>query len=225
MIAPVLSVLARIPVSGLDPDRDEAREWAERELSDPIYADSQPTAFDRFAKAVVDFVNDLLRPGDGAEWSPVLAIAAVVIAVALVVAAILIWGRPRLAHRTGDSSAILFGDAEHRTAAQLRAAAATAAAATDWDEAIALRFRALARGLEERGIVEAPPGTTAQGLARRGHHPFPAQGDALDAAARAFDDVRYLRRRGTAELHAVVAGLDDELIRTTPARAPETILS
>ena len=223
--AVVTAVLGRVVLEGLDPDRDEARRWAERELSDPVYEASEPTPIDLIAQAIGDVIADLLTPRDGVPWSPLVAIAAVVIAVGLVVAAILIWGRPRLAHRTRESSALLFGEAEHRTAAQLRAAASQAAGAADWDEAIVLRFRALARGLEERGIVEAPPGTTAQGLARRGHHPFPAHAEHLDAAARAFDDVRYLRRRGSAERHAEVASLDDELMRTTPVRAPEAILS
>lgn len=210
---------------GLAPERDEAREWAERELSDPIYAESEPTPLDRIAQAIADFLNDLLTPRGDVEWSPVLGIAAVVLAVGLVIAAVVIWGRPRLAHRSAGRSALLFGDAETRSAAELRAAAAAHAAAAEWDEAIVVRFRALARGLEERGIVEAPPGTTAQGLARRGVDPFPAQAPQLESAARAFDDVRYLRRRGTAELYAVVASLDDELIRTTPARAPQAVLS
>ena len=42
-----MTTLARIP------DADEAREWAERELADPVYRAAEPTAFDRAA----------LRPG------------------------------------------------------------------------------------------------------------------------------------------------------------------
>ncbi|WP_203137819.1 DUF4129 domain-containing protein [Microbacterium sp. JZ31] len=218
-------VRAVLPADALDPDRDEAREWAERELSDPVYDEAQPTPLDRLAQAIGDFIDDLLNPRGDVEWSPVLAIAAIVIAVGLVIAAVLIWGRPRLAHRAGERSALLFGDAETRSAAQLRQAAAAHAAADEWDEAIVVRFRALARGLEERGIVEAPPGTTAQSLARRAQPPFPDHAAGLDAAARAFDDVRYLRRRGTAELYDVVASLDDELVRTTPHRAPGAVLA
>ncbi|WP_345751175.1 DUF4129 domain-containing protein [Microbacterium rhizophilus] len=224
----ITAVLASAPVlvsAVLDPDRDDAREWAERELADPVYAAAEPTPFDRIAQAIGDFLEGLLAPRGDVEWSPVLAVAAIVIALGLVVAAVLIWGRPRLAHRAAERSSLLFGEAEGRTAAQLRAGAAASAATGDWDEAIVLRFRALARGLEERGILEAPPGTTARGLARRAEHAFPAHGEGLDAAARAFDDVRYLRRRGTAELHAVVASLDDDLVRATPARAPEAVLS
>ncbi|WP_343999209.1 DUF4129 domain-containing protein [Microbacterium paludicola] len=219
--SPVRSALR--PLEGLDPERDEAREWAERELADPVYDAAEPTWFDRIAQAVGEFIANLLTPRGDLQWSPLLAVAAVVLVVGLVVAAVLIWGRPRLAHRSGGGSALLFGETETRTAAELRAAAAAHATAGEWDDAIVLRFRAVARALEERGVVEAPPGTTAQGLARRAQHPFPAHGAGLDAAARAFDDVRYLRRRGTAELYAVVAGLDDDLVRTTPVRAPSPV--
>jgi hypothetical protein len=220
-----LAAPALVPLEAVAPDRDEAREWAERELSDPIYAAAQPTPFDRIAQAIGDFVTGLFTPRGELEWSPVLAIAAVVIAVGLVVAAVLIWGRPRLAHRAGDASAPLFGEVETRSAAELRAAAAAHAADGRWDDAIVLRFRGLARGLEERGVVEAPPGTTARGLSRRAQRPFPEHAGRLDAAAAAFDDVRYLRRRGTPELYAAVASVDDDLARTTPVRAPEVVRS
>ncbi|WP_082543031.1 DUF4129 domain-containing protein [Microbacterium sp. Root53] len=213
-----MTALAAPMPGGLDPDRDEAREWAERELADPAYDAAEPTLIDRIARTIADFFTDLLTPRGDLEWSPVLAVAAVVLAIGLVVAAVLIWGRPRLAHRTAERSALLFGEAESRSAAELRAAAASHAAAGEWDAAVVVRFRALARGLEERGVLEAPPGTTAQGLARRAVPAFPPEEAALHDAARAFDDVRYLRRPGTAELYAAVAALDERLARTVPTR-------
>jgi hypothetical protein len=219
----VIGGAALAVIGGLDPDRDEAREWAERELSDPAYDAAQPNLIDRIAQAIGDLIGQLLTPRDDPAWSPVLAVAAVVVAIALVVAAVLIWGRPRLAHRAAARSSLLFGETETRSAADLRAAAARHAAAAEWDEAIVLRFRALARGLEERGIVEAPPGTTAHGLSQRAAGAFPAHGADLEAAARAFDDVRYLRRHGTAQMLAAVVDLDDALSRTTPVRAPDPV--
>lgn len=219
----IASPLVAAVTAGLDPDRDEAREWAERELADPAYAAAQPTPLDRLAQAVGDFLSDLLTPRGDLEWSPVLAVAAVVLAVGLVVAAILIWGRPRLAHRGPERSALLFGEAETRSAAQLRAVAAEHAARGEWDAAIVVRFRALARGLEERGVLEAPPGTTAQGLARRAVPAFPGEAAALHDAAGAFDDVRYLRRPGSRDLYTLVSALDDRIARARPAPLPEAV--
>nr|WP_301538744.1 DUF4129 domain-containing protein [Microbacterium sp. SYP-A9085] len=67
----------------------------------------------------------------------------------------------------------------------------------------------MARGLLERGAVEPVPGATVHAFARAAGHVLPDLADALDAAAGAFDDVRYLRRPGTAALYAQVADADD----------------
>ena len=82
-----------------------------------------------------------------------------------------------------------------------------------------LRFRALARGVAERGILEPAPGATVHAFARQAGRAFPAEDERLDAAASAFDDVRYLRRPGTAELYAVVAAADDALVAARPVRS------
>lgn len=50
---------------------------------------------------------------------------------------------------------------------------------------------------------------------------MPAIADRLESAAAAFDDVRYLRRPGTAALYATVAGVDDAAVAARPrASAP-----
>ncbi|GAA5039159.1 DUF4129 domain-containing protein [Microbacterium fluvii] len=203
----------------LVPDGDEARSWAEQELRDPVYATAEPTAFDRVARAVGEFFAALFSPQVPTGWGPALAVVAAVVVVVVIAAAFVIWGVPRATVRARAATADLFGDAEQRTADQLRAAAAAAADAARWDEAIVLRFRALARSLDERGIVTTPPGATVHAFARAAARAFPAAGDELEAAASAFDDVRYLRRPGTAQLHALVARVDDRLARARPAGA------
>src|SRR5690606_995171 len=90
-------------------------------------------------------------------------------------------------------------------------------AAGDWSGAVVLRFRALARALAERGIVDPAPGATVPAFARQAARAFPDAQERLDAAAAAFDDVRYLRRPGTTELYALVAGADDVLAPSRPA--------
>ena len=49
---------------------------------------------------------------------------------------------------------------------------------------------------------------------------FPGFAAALETAADGFDDVRYLRRPGTAELYASVTRLDDEIAASRPAVLP-----
>lgn len=210
----------QIPVT---PDPDEAREWAERELSNPVYEASEPTVIDRIAQAIGEFFANLFGLQPSAAWNPVLALVVLLVIAGLVVVGLLIWGRPRTSHRAAAGSSMLFGEEESRSAAELRAGADALASAGRWDEAIVERYRALARGLEERDVLEAPPGTTAQALASLASGFFPAQADGLHAGAIAFDDVRYLRRRGTAEMHDRIAAIDEELRRTRPARLADPL--
>lgn len=205
------------------PDGDEARDWAEEELSDPVYDAAQPTLLDRIAGAIADFLERLFDPPLGAEWNPLLAVVVTGVVAVVVVCAFLIWGRPRSAHRAATRSALLFGEDEHRTAAELRASAARRAEAGDWAGAVVDRFRALARALEERDLLDAPPGTTAQRFAVLASAPFPGHAAGLSQAAGAFDDVRYLRRPGTAEMYAAVAQLDDAIAAARPERLREGI--
>jgi hypothetical protein len=135
------------------------------------------------------------------------------------VAALLIWGRPRRSARLPAATTPLFGDADERTAADLRRDAAAAASAGAWNDAIVLRFRALARGLAERTLVEVSAGTTVHGFARRTALVFPAESHRMDAAAAAFDDVRYLRRPGSEAAYLAISALDDDLAGARPALA------
>lgn len=205
----------------LTPDGDDARRWAEEELSRPSYDIAQPTPFDIAARAVRDFFVSLFS-GDVPEGlgNTLVVVAAIVVAV-LIVVAILIWGVPRRVVRSRAVVGELFGEAESRSAAQLRSDAEARAATQDWDAAIILRFRALARGLAERGLVDTPPGATVHTFARAAGRPFPASADELESAAAAFDDVRYLRRPGSSALYRRVAAVDDEVAGARPVRREE----
>lgn len=221
-IAQLPAALARA-AGAVTPDGDEAREWAERELSDPVYAAAEPTPFDRIARAVGDFFASLLDPELAGGWGPAFALVAAIVVAVVIVAAFLVWGMPRATRRAARSAPTLFGEAEHRSAAELRTAASTHARAGEWDAAVVLRFRALARGCLERGVVDPPPGATVHAFARATARMFPELGDRVEAAASAFDDVRYLRRPGTADLYALVAGADDALVAARPKPAPEPV--
>ncbi|TDN88420.1 DUF4129 domain-containing protein [Microbacterium sp. BK668] len=203
-------------VPPLTPDGDEARRWAEEELSKPVYAEAQPTLFDRIARAIADFVERLFATQLDGPWGSAAAIIAVLVVVVLLVAAFLVWGRPRATSRSRAAVAELFGEPESRSAAELRADAESRAARKEWDAAVVLRFRALARGLVERGAVENPPGATVHAFARSAGRVFPASAEALEDAAAGFDDVRYLRRPGNEELYRRVAAVDEVVARSRP---------
>lgn len=192
------------------PDPDEARRWAEDELSGALYREAEPTPIDRFARAVVDTIASIFNGRVPDSLGPWLAVGAIVVILALVVVAILIWGRPRLAARSRVPLA-LFGENEARSAAELRADADACAQRSAWDEAIVLRVRAIARGLAERTIIEPEPGATVHRFASDAARAFPTFRAELTSLARSFDDVRYLRRPGSAEAYAAARALDEQL--------------
>lgn len=208
-------------VPPLTPDGEEARRWAEEELSDPAYDIAEPTPFDRIARAIGDFIASLLNPELSGGWGSAFALVAAIVVVVVIVAAFLVWGMPRVTRRTAPRAPVLFGEAEHRSAAELRTAAAERARAAQWEAAIVLRLRALARGCLERGVVDPPPGATVHGFARAAAAVFPALAARLEAAATAFDDVRYLRRPGTEELYRLVASVDDAVVAARPVMREE----
>ncbi|MDR2294918.1 MAG: DUF4129 domain-containing protein [Microbacterium sp.] len=206
----------------LVPDPDEARSWLEDELAKPAYAEAKPTWFDQMAKAISDFISSILNPQLGPGGGMVVAAVIGVLIVAVIVAAVIVWGVPRArasSRLTADD--LLFGEEETRTAAELRHAAQQAAAAGDYDQAVILRFRALARGLSERGAVRLEPGATVHAFAAQAAAAFPAEVTELNTAADLFDAVRYLRQPGTAEAFDRVSRTDERLERTRPTALPE----
>jgi len=206
-------------VPPLTPDGEEARRWAQEELSDPVYTAAEPTPLDRLARAIGGFFDQLFSSEIPNGWGPTLAVVAALVVIVLIVAAFLIWGLPRATRRTRATGAELFGVAEERSAARLRRDAASHADRGDWDGAIVLRFRGLARAVVERDLLEVPPGATVHAFARTAGRVFPGCAAALEEAAAAFDDVRYLRRPGTPELYARVVAVDEAIMAARPLLA------
>lgn len=216
----VMRALDAVPP--LTPDGDEARDWAERELADPVYEAAQPTPLDRIARAIGEFFARLFDIELQGGWGSAFALIAGIVVVVLIIAAFLVWGVPRATRRAPAAATALFGEHDERSAAELRRASAAHARNGEWDAAIVLRFRGLARGCLERGVVETPPGATVHAFARAAARAFPGEAAALEEAAVAFDDVRYLRRPGTAALYDRVAAVDDRVASARPV-SPESV--
>jgi hypothetical protein len=203
----------------LIPDGEEGREWARRELADPTYDAAEPTFLDRAASAVGEFFADLFSADVPPAIGSTFALVAAVVVAAVILAAFLIWGLPRATHRARGTTRTLFDQDEERTADELRRDAAVHAHRGEWAAAIVLRFRALARGTVERGVVHTPPGTTVHGFARAAARAFPGCAGVLEDAAAAFDDVRYLRRPGTEALYRAVVTADEAVVAQRAATA------
>jgi hypothetical protein len=204
-------------VPTVDIDRDTAHDAAQSELSKPIYPHESLT--ERLADWIDEMLYRLVLKGSTAPggWFTIMVLL-IIVAVAVVVAV-------RIARRTMRTSRIddgqLFGAAE-LAAAEHRATAERCAASGDWAAAIRHRLRAVARHLEETGVLTPIPGRTAGELAHDASAKLPGLSPEFSYAATVFNDVAYGARHGTQAAYRAVADLDDRL-RTrvaTAGRAP-----
>ena len=199
----------------LTPDADEARQQLLNELSKPAYQEREANWFDYLSQQVWDWIQSLGTPGDVGNIFLLLLITLLI--VGAIMAAFLVFGKPRLKRKSALRYE-LFGEEDERSAAELRQAAAKAASATDWNEAVVLQFRALARAMAERTISHPTPGTTAQGFAGQLSESFPGYRDSLFSGVAAFDAVRYLERPGTEIDYRQLRDLDATLAQATPQK-------
>ncbi|MFI2241441.1 DUF4129 domain-containing protein [Streptomyces chrestomyceticus] len=194
--------------------RVPAQEAAERELADPRYHQNDPNLLQRALDWLWDRIGDLFEAAAGATpggWTGLLAIVLVVLLLA--VALRLRLGALRRTPTSGGGA--LFGD-RPRTAAEHRAAAERHAADSRWTEAVQERMRAIVLALEERTLLAPGPGRTADEAASEAGRVLPAHAERLRAAARAFDDVTYGGRPGTAQEYAALSTLDTDLRHSKP---------
>ncbi len=216
----------RIPLGNwgltpIDPDREQAQQWAREELANGRYQQARPNVFSRALDWIIERIPDFNSDGSGfigtkIGWVLLLLLAAIVIGVVL-----LHTGRLRVPSRS-PQTATLFTE-EVRTAAALRLLAQQAAARADWHAACCEQFRAIIRSLEERTILPKRPGQTAAEAAHFAAVQFPDHTTDLLAGARIFADLRYGNRPARAEYFPQLQALDQNLSKATsrPVRQPE----
>ena len=196
----------------IDIDRDAAHQAAQDELNRPIY--SKGSVEQQFTEWINELLYRLLQktaqlPGGWLIATVLLTLLAVAVAVAIRIAR-----RAMRSRRGGDYQ--LF-EAGQLTAAQHRATAERYAEEGNWAAAIRHRLRAVARQLEETGVLTPAPGRTANELARDAGAALPHLAGELSQAATAFNDVTYGERPGTQDSYQMVADLDDHLRTRSPA--------
>ncbi|NVN49031.1 DUF4129 domain-containing protein [Mycolicibacterium hippocampi] len=190
----------------IDIDRDAAHGAAQRELADPVYP--RPSLTEQIVNWIDELIYRLVAGGADVPggWFTVTVLL-ILLAVAVVVAVRI----ARRAMRTNrGATAALFGGQE-LSAAEHRATAEGYAAAGDWAPAVRHRLRAVARQLEENGVLDSVPGRTATELARTAGRALPDLAGELTSAAEAFNDVTYGERPGLESQYRMIAALDDKL--------------
>lgn len=190
----------------IDIDRDAAHQAAQRELDKPVYPKES------LSKAFNDWINEqlyrLLEKGASVSGGWFTLTVVLILAVIAVIVAVHIARRTMRTNRGSDYQ--LF-EAGQLTAAQHRTTAEAFAAQGNWAAAIRHRLRAVARQLEETGVLNAAPGRTANELANDAGAALPHLTGELARAATAFNDVTYGERPGTPAAYQLIADLDDHL--------------
>ncbi len=199
-------------------DRDAAHDAAQRELAKPIYP--RPSLTELIYNWIAELLYRLIASGSSVPggWFTV-AVLLILLTVAVVVAVRI----ARRAMRTNRSEASTLFDSHALSAAQHRATAERYAAAGEWAPAIRHRLRAVARQLEENGVLDPVAGRTATELARAAGRALPGLVDELATAAEAFNDVTYGERPGLEPQYRKIASLDDKLgshISRGPVESP-----
>lgn len=202
-----MRVLTGVPV---EPDADTARRWVQQELLDPGYHQREP-----LLQRLLAWVEEQLRAVPDLDMSPLTALLVVVgLVLVAVLVALYVAGPVRAASRRRRTG-VLHAD-DRRTAADLRASADAAAQAGAWPTAVADRFRAVVRGLEERGLLDERPGRTAHEAARLAAAALPALADGLRRGGDLFDDVVYGEHPASADDDARLRALDDAVRAARP---------
>lgn len=199
----------------LVPDAAEARRWAEHELAKAVY-DTSPSLVERLLNWLRDLFDALGRLGGQAPPLVVPVVLTIVLA-GLLALGLLLGGRIRRRRVAGAAAAgpALFDD--DRSSADLTRAADDAARRGDFTTAVLERFRAVIRGLDERGLLDDRPGLTAHEATGLASAALPALGGELGRAGGLFDDVRYGHAAAGPEEDAIMRRLAEQVAR---ARRP-----
>lgn len=207
------AVLARAPFDvPVVIGREEAQRLARLELARQEYQKDDQTWVQKAIQWLLDRINDVLDRATTTSPLGWFGLLGIVVLVVLIVVAV----RRRtgaLGRSTYDAAQFDVGD---RSAADFRSAADAYAASGAWAEAVRARLRAVVRELEERGLVDARPGRTADEIARDGGTALPSVAADLRAGARLFDDVWYGGRPADARSYEQLVALDKAVSSAKP---------
>ncbi len=199
---------------GLSPTPPQAREWLKQELQGPQY---RSPWLDSVLRWITNLLNTLL---DGARnlagLSPLITAL-----MALLVIVLLVWVLPRVRRepRTSAPAGAVLEDLTI-TSGHYRDLASQALREGRFDDAVLDGFRAIAKDMSDRRVLDDAPGRTAHEVSLALAAPFPGHAGQLAGAANLFDSVRYGHRRANSEQATRIHRLDAELTATRPILSP-----
>jgi len=185
----VRALLVRRAGVPVEPDAEEARRWAEEELSRSVY-DDEPGLLQRLWDWFVELVR-ALTDWDASAPDNLVPVIVVIGVVVLLAVALYLAGPVRTRRRAAARTSHAVFDGPHTTSADLTAAADAAADRGDWSLAVLMRFRAIIRSLDERAVLDDRPGLTAHEATDAAARRLPSCAAELGWAGTLFDDVCY----------------------------------
>ncbi len=197
----------------IDLGRDEAARLARVELAKPIYSGEDEPLVQRVIRWLLGRISEVLD--QAATTSPLGWFGLLGIAVLIVLVVVAVRRRTGSLDRAALPDLLLAGGP--RTAEEHRTDAENFAAAGAWAEAVRARLRAVVRDLEDRDLVDARPGRTADEVARAAGARLPSAAADLRLAARIFDDIWYGGRPADPRAYARLVEIDDAVARARPA--------
>ncbi|WP_328444776.1 DUF4129 domain-containing protein [Amycolatopsis sp. NBC_00438] len=197
----------------VDIDRDTARRAAQEELTDPKYQQARPSVLQQVAQWLGEQLEKLLNGLSSVVPGGIFGLLLIV--VLLIVLVVVIRLRTGKIARAARADRLVF-DGKRQSADDYRRSAAEAAAAGRYDDAVRDRFRALVRALEERALLDARSGRTADEAAAEAGVLLPNVASELRQGARLFDDVHYGGREGTEAAYRTLTELDERCRRERP---------
>jgi Domain of unknown function (DUF4129) len=193
--------------------RKAAQQLARAELAKPEYH-HHVSPLEAVILAVLHFLARIVNAASGAVpggWWALVALAALAV---IVIAGVLNWIGPLArAHR---GSGPLAAEGGTHTARDHRQEAQRLAGAGEYTAAIIECVRAIAAELEERGMLPPRIGRTADEFADEAGRALPARADALQDAARQFDEIRYGQRPGSRAGYERLSELDRHIMAGAP---------
>ena len=194
----------------LSPTPAQARSWLTQELHGSDYHGAW---LDSLGRWISDLMAKILQ-----DASHVAGLsAAITVLIALAVITVLVWVLPKVRRERVVAPTDMAVLADQRiTPSQYRDLAAQALREGRYDDAVLEAFRAIAKDMSDRGVIDDAPGRTAHEVSLALTSPFPDHADRLVRAANLFDSVRYGQRRPSPSQAGQVRDLDAELARTRP---------
>ncbi|MCT1658038.1 DUF4129 domain-containing protein [Brevibacterium luteolum] len=189
----------------LTPDRDEARRWVEKKLSEPEYRDADLSPLEKLGRAIDRFFGRLIDSAVALDspWTLLIIAAVIVVIVVLVIRRV----------RRGTSGGVdlaafdLAQSAETINPQAFWDAAQTAAGRGDYTLAVQNGVRAIFARFVAAGLIDMTAASTASELAGAAAAACPPAAADVHAAGALFDAVTF------GEAHASAADWQDLLSR------------